>query len=180
MKSTVVSNPRKTSLALLSPLSAREVPSLQSPLGAGKADGGAGDPLKATDPLNESDGEHMRKRVLIVDDEAAILFGFKKIIQGSGVDVDTAETIEEAVDLLTSRNYQFVITDLKLSGSPGEDGFEVIKRAKEKESHTKVILITGYGTPEVMERALAIGAEYYYEKPVSATVLRDALKRLGM
>ena len=129
--------------------------------------------------MNDRDSD-LRRRVLIVDDEAAILFGFKKVIQGTGVEVDTAETIEEAVGLLGTKEYQFVITDLKLSGSSGEDGFEVIRRAREKKSETQVILITGYGTPEVMERALSMGAAYYYEKPVSASVLKDALKRLGM
>ena len=120
------------------------------------------------------------KRVLIVDDEAAILFGFKKIIQCGGVEVDTAETVEEAMNLLQARDYEFVITDLKLSGSSVDSGFDVIRFAKTKRPETNIILITGYGTPEVMEKALSLGAACYYEKPVSGTVLRDTLKRMGM
>ncbi len=120
------------------------------------------------------------KRVLIVDDEEAILFGFKRVIQGCGVEVDTAETVEDAMGLLTAREYQFVITDLKLSGSSGEDGFAIIRRAKERAPDAKIILVTGYGTPDVMEKALREGASCYYEKPVSSAVLREALKRLGL
>ncbi len=122
----------------------------------------------------------MGSRVLIVDDEAAILLGFKKIIQCNGVEVDTAETVEEAIGLLGLGDYQFVITDLKLSGSRGEGGFEVLEYAKKKQPDTAVILITGYGTPEIMERAFSRGVACYYEKPVSANVLRDALKKLGL
>jgi CheY-like chemotaxis protein len=120
------------------------------------------------------------KRVLIVDDEAAILFGFKKILQRGGVEVDTAETVEEALNLLQTKDYQFVITDLKLSGSSADNGFDIIRFAKGKRPETKIILITGYGTPEIMEKALSLGAAYYYEKPVSGTVLRDVLIRVGM
>jgi DNA-binding NtrC family response regulator len=122
----------------------------------------------------------MKQRLLLVDDEVAILLGFKKLIQSDDLEVDTAETVEEAIALLSANNYQFVITDLKLGSSSGEDGFEVIKYAKEKEEKIGAILITGYGTPEIMDRAISIGAACYYEKPVSATVLRDALKTLGL
>ena len=94
--------------------------------------------------------------------------------------MDTAETIEEALDLLRAKDYQFVITDLKLSGSSADSGFEVIRFAKEKRPETNVILITGYGTPEVMEKAISLGVAHYYEKPVSGTMLRDALVRMGM
>ena len=130
--------------------------------------------------MNAQEINDMKSRVLIVDDEAAILLGFKKIIQCDGVEVDTAETVEDAIHLLGAHEYQFVITDLKLNGSSGDSGFDVIQYAKMIKPKTEVILITGYGTPEIMEKAFSIGAASYYEKPVSANILRDALKRLGM
>ena len=136
--------------------------------------------LNVNDSVSTQKNGITKQRLLLVDDEVAILLGFKKLIQSDYLDVDTAETIEEAMTLLNAKNYQFVITDLKLGGSTGEDGFEVIKYAKEKEKKTAVILITGYGTPEIMDKAFSMGAAYYYEKPVSATVLRDALKTLGL
>ena len=55
-----------------------------------------------------------------------------------------------------------------------------MRQAKKRRPETKIILVTGYGTPEVMEKALSEGASCYYEKPVSAATLREALKRLGM
>jgi len=143
--------------------------------------GGSGQQvLRTSVPGNGGTGPASAKRVLIVDDEAAILFGFKKIIQCGGIEVDTAETIEDALELLRCKEYQFVITDLKLSGSSADSGFDVIRFAKERRPETNVILITGYGTPEVMEKAFSLGAAHYYEKPVSGTMLRDALVRMGM
>jgi ActR/RegA family two-component response regulator len=180
MKQIDLVSPTQTSPAICLPTVAGEPPSSVVPAikpGANGADD------RASDGTNSGQAKNVAvsgKRVLIVDDETAILFGFKKIIQRGGVEVDTAETVEEALDLLEAGDYQFVITDLKLSGSSADNGFDVIRFAKRKKSETKVILITGYGTPEVMEKALSLGAAYYYEKPVSATVLRDALIRMGM
>ncbi len=119
-------------------------------------------------------------RILLVDDEAAILFGFKKLLQCDDVKVDTAETFETALNLLGAHEYQFVITDLKLSGSSGGSGFGIIRHVKTTSPNTQVILITGYGNQEIMEKAFSMGAAGYYEKPVSAHTLRDALKELGM
>ncbi len=119
-------------------------------------------------------------RVLIVDDEVAILFGFKKLLQCDDVKIDTAETFEIALNLLGSHEYQFVITDLKLSGLSGGTGFGIIQHVKRINPKTEILLITGYGTAEVMEKAFTMGVAGYYEKPVSAHILRDALKGLGM
>jgi ActR/RegA family two-component response regulator len=180
MKQADIVSPTQTSPAICLPTLAGEQPSstaLTVRAGVVKANEQASD---GSDSGRVRNGTAPGKRVLIVDDETAILFGFKKIIQRGGVEVDTAETVEEAFDLLEVGDYQFVITDLKLSGSSADSGFDVIRYAKRKKSEIKVILITGYGTPEVMEKALSLGATYYYEKPVSATVLRDALIRMGM
>ncbi len=136
--------------------------------------------MSATNEARNDHGNFEKRRLLIVDDEAAILLGFKKLMQSECLEVDTAETLEDAIRLLQTNEYQFLITDLKLGGPSGEDGFEIIKFAKERQNDTEVILITGYGTPEIMEKAFAIGVACYYEKPVSATVLKDSLKRLGL
>jgi CheY-like chemotaxis protein len=180
MKQTDLASLIQVSPVISSPLPAGELPPLG--LSAVKAAHcGASEPVSdGCNPGGAQNGVVLGKRVLIVDDEAAILFGFKKIIQRGGVEVDTAETVEEALNLLQTKDYQFVITDLKLSGSSADSGFDVIRYAKGKRSETEVILITGYGTPEIMEKALALGAAHYYEKPVSATLLRDALVRMGM
>lgn len=122
----------------------------------------------------------MGKRVLIIDDETAILLGFKKILNCDGREVDTAETLAEARKLINERDYDFIITDLKLSGSVGNEGLEILRIAKNKRPSTEIILITGYGNEEVQEKALALGATYYYEKPVSGQVLKQTLARLGV
>lgn len=122
----------------------------------------------------------MQKHVLVVDDETTILFAFKKLLQTPGVHVDTAESMEDAKILLTDKYYDAVIADLRLSGVSGEEGLEVIRFVKERNPETKCILITAFGNQEVMSRAYNLGATYYFEKPVSTNVIKDALINLGV
>ncbi len=122
----------------------------------------------------------MTKHLLLVDDEPTILMAFKKLLQSSEMSVDTAEDIEYAKELLDERVYDAVVADLRLSGFAGEEGLEIIRYVKERHPETHIILITAYGNPEVMKKAYNLGAAFYFEKPVSTNVIKNALKSLGM
>ena len=122
----------------------------------------------------------MQKNVLVVDDETTILLAFKKLLKTPGVDVDTAESMEDVKALLLDKYYDAVIADLRLSGISGEEGLEVIRYVKERTPDTKVILITAFGNQEVMNRAYNLGAAFYFEKPVSTNVIKDALRNMGI
>jgi DNA-binding NtrC family response regulator len=122
----------------------------------------------------------MPKHVLVVDDETTILIAFKKLLESAEVEVDTAETLEDAQELMNKRSYQAVIADLRLSGIAGEEGLEIIRYVKERDPETQIILITAYGNQDVMSRAYNMGASFYFEKPVSTNVIKDALKSMGV
>jgi DNA-binding NtrC family response regulator len=122
----------------------------------------------------------MQKYLLLVDDEPAILMAFKKLLQDHEMSVDTAESIEYAKELLDRRAYDAVIADLRLSGFAGEEGLEVIRYVKERHSETYIILITAYGNQDVMKKAYNMGTAFYFEKPVSANIVKNALKSLGV
>jgi DNA-binding NtrC family response regulator len=120
----------------------------------------------------------MSKRILIVDDEVVILLAFQQLLAVDGRQIDTAETIEEAERLLDKNHYDVVIADLRLTGILGEEGLEILQYVREKSPGTRMILVTGYGSPEIKEKAYELGAAFYFEKPVSTVVLKDALQRL--
>ncbi len=122
----------------------------------------------------------MPKHVLVVDDEVTILIAFKKLFESPELEVDIAETLEDARELMNKRSYQAVIADLRLSGIAGEEGLEIIRCVKERDPETRIILITAYGNPDVMKRAYNLGASFYFEKPVSTNVIKDALKSMGI
>lgn len=122
----------------------------------------------------------MEKRILIVDDEEAILLAFKRLLQRPNVFVDTCDNLEDAKTLIDSYLYCVVIADLRLSGTLSQEGFEVIAHVRTKSLETKVALITAYGSHGIEERARAIGADYYFEKPVSVQSLYEVLNSVGI
>ena len=94
--------------------------------------------------------------------------------------MDTAETVGETEDLLKRNIYNAAIVDLRLTGVDGEEGLKIMKNIKKFYPQTNVILVTGYGSSAVMEKAQALGAAFYFEKPVSIEILKNALKSLDI
>ncbi len=120
------------------------------------------------------------KRILIIDDEQALLIALKKLLQDNKVQVDTAETMDEAISHIKETSYEVIIADIRLSGILNQEGLEILRYVKAHKPGTRVMLMTGYGSPDVMEHAFDLGADYYFEKPVSIRVLKDALKSIEM
>ena len=113
--------------------------------------------------------------MLVVDDEVAFLVALRKLLNSSEISVDTAENLNDALSLMESKSYDYVISDLRLTGVLLEEGFEVLRYAKESHIDTKVIILTGYGTPEVKKKAYDLGADFYFEKPVAFSILMGAI-----
>ena len=114
-------------------------------------------------------------RILIVDDESAFLSAVKKVLEGPDMKVDTVETKAEAEELVKLNRYSAVIADLRLTGSCGEEGLEIARFVKERSPDTEMMLITAYGSGDVRKKAGEAGVGFYFEKPVSIDLLREAL-----
>lgn len=120
----------------------------------------------------------MSPRILIVDDEDDTLFVFSRLMDRLDVCVDAVRTHEEAVLAIERCAYRLVITDLRLTGTAGEEGLDILRTAREKDSSTAVILVTGFGSPGAMTKAYELGAAYYFEKPVRPAQLLQAAEVL--
>ena len=121
----------------------------------------------------------MSQRILIVDDEPGFLQGIKKIIGATGAAIDLADNLRDAEQFLERDRYDIVITDLRLTSVLSEEGMEIIRFAKERHPGTHCILITGYGSPELQARAIALGVSCYFEKPVDPKKLLEAVRALS-
>lgn len=100
--------------------------------------------------------------LLVVDDEEPLLQIFLEFFEGTDYDVTIAKTGEEAIDLLSTRSFDLVVTDLNL---PGADGLTVLRKAKETESEIEVIVLTGNASTLTAIDALRQGAYDYVLKP---------------
>jgi len=120
----------------------------------------------------------LRSRILIVDDERDTLTAFSRLLRRLECDVDVAVSIDDAASAIDGATYRLIVTDLRLTPATGEEGLEVLRRARAKNGSTEVIIVTGYGSPAVMTRAFDLGAAYYFEKPVQPARLIEAVEQL--
>ena len=100
-------------------------------------------------------------RILAVDDEVKYLQAMKIILGDKGYAVDLADSGEEALKILERKEYDLVITDLKMSGM---DGVELLECITEKYTEIEVIIITGYGSVKNAVDAMKKGAYSYFIK----------------
>lgn len=103
-----------------------------------------------------------RHSILLVDDDPFILTGIGQNLESEGYQVATAENGETACELLEQDEYDLVITDLVMDKI---DGIQVLKKAKEKNPVTMVIILTGYGDMTSAIDALRLDADDYMLKP---------------
>ena len=105
-------------------------------------------------------------RLLVVDDEAAIRFALSDYFRECGWEVDAAAEKEEAEALLAHTEYEVVIADLRLTGIYGVEGLDIIQWSRHLRPETRVVLLTGYGTPEIEAEARRRGADALLHKPL--------------
>jgi DNA-binding NtrC family response regulator len=121
-----------------------------------------------------------RHRVLVVDDEIAIHFAYRKLIEPEGYDVDYSANLQDAMALIRIRPYLAIITDMRLGGTDNEDGIELLRFIKEMQPEARIIISTGYGNENLRQTTLALGASSFFEKPVPPTAILSALKTISI
>ncbi|HZE63885.1 MAG TPA: response regulator [Pyrinomonadaceae bacterium] len=104
-------------------------------------------------------------RLLVVDGEESICFSMKEYFTLRGYRVDTARELEEAEKLIEATDYQVVIQDLRLGPAQKPDGLEMVKFIRGQNAHTRIIVLTAYGSAEMEKEALASGADAFLRKP---------------
>lgn len=114
----------------------------------------------------------MDRKVLIVDDEPAIVKGLTFSLKQDGYDIDAAYDGEEAVEKFNSNHYDLVILDVML---PKLNGIGVLQKIREKSS-LPVIMLTAKG--EDMDKILGLeyGADDYMTKPFNILELKARVK----
>ena len=118
------------------------------------------------------------KRILIIDDEEAILQMMDRLLTKAGYSVVTAGNGKEADQVLDKEDFDLVITDIIM---PQKEGMEMITMLKRRKPETKVIAMSGGGrfSPEgYLKSAEALGADRTFVKPFFHNEMLDAVKEL--
>jgi len=115
-----------------------------------------------------------QSRILLVDDEKRMCDSLRTLLEIEGYQVDALTDAEMAVDLLRSRPYDLVITDIRM---PHLSGLDILKHAQQIDPHLEVILMTGYASLTSAKEAVDLGAFGYLTKPIELEELKVAIAR---
>jgi two-component system sensor histidine kinase/response regulator len=113
-------------------------------------------------------------RVLIVDDDLALLEALPEALRlrMGGVTVETADSATAALDRIAEREYDAIVTDIKM---PGMDGLELLDEIRSRRPGTPTLIITGHGENELVVHAMRGGARDFIQKPINRDYFVAAL-----
>ncbi|MDL1965301.1 MAG: response regulator [Candidatus Desulfofervidus auxilii] len=113
-------------------------------------------------------------KLLLIDDEAPVREILGLSLRSEGYEVMTAASGKEGIEIFRRENSPIVLTDIKM---PGMDGIEVLKKIKQINPETEVIIITGHGDMDLAIQSLQLEASDFITKPIKDEALAVALKR---
>src|SRR5688572_6258411 len=119
-------------------------------------------------------------KVLLIDDEADVQYSFRRIFDSPEIELTTANSGEEGLELIPRVKPDLVIMDVRMGGI---SGLETLRRLREMDSKLLVIMMTAYGTTQTAIEAMKLGAYDYLLKPFDVPRLKEivanALKAAG-
>ena len=117
----------------------------------------------------------MPEKVLIVDDDAAVLRLLCKVVRSNELEADTAESGEEALRKLSRESYALLLLDINLHGI---DGFAVVEKLRAAGNSIPIIIISGRKEDYDTLYGLGIGADDYITKPFNPVTLGAKIKAI--
>ena len=114
-------------------------------------------------------------RLLIVEDDAPLASGLRRMLEAEGYAVDVTGRGEEAVLAASQERFDLVILDI---GLPQMDGFEVLRRLRAAEKPMPVLVLTARDAVDDRVRGLDLGADDYMAKPFAMPELTARVRAL--
>ena len=115
------------------------------------------------------------KKILIVEDEEAIVRSMTLKLVSSGFDVTAAYNGEDALKILSTGRFDLALLDLMM---PKVDGFAVLAQMKSRGDKTPVIVLTNLSQEEDKKRVEAYGARYFVKSNISLTKIVEHIKEV--
>ena len=112
-------------------------------------------------------------KVLIVDDDATGVETLSNVLEIKGYKVEAAYGGMEALEKVKRINFDFILLDLKL---PDINGVEIFRKIKKVKDQVKVVIITAYSLPHLIQEARKEGALAILTKPLNIDELLSLLR----
>ena len=114
-------------------------------------------------------------KILLIDDDEWIRDSLSLFFESEGCNLKALERAGEGLKTLRNENYDIIIVDYRL---PDMDGLEFFKRIQESHPNAFKILITAYGSKELLSKAMEMGVHDFIEKPFTSETIEESLSRL--
>ena len=119
--------------------------------------------------MNES-----KTSILLLDDEPIVSKRLKPSLEKKGYEVETFTESVTALQRIWERNFDIVITDLKMEGI---DGMQFLTEVKERSPTTEVIVITGFATMQIAKESFQKGVFDFLAKPFKLSEIAEVVSR---
>jgi len=106
--------------------------------------------------------EFTRKKILVIDDEPDLLILVKELLEEEGYQAFCAPNGADGIHLNEEKNPDLIILDLRM---PEMDGMETLRQIRKKDDKVRVIILTGFGSPETIRDAADLNVSEYVNKP---------------
>ena len=116
-----------------------------------------------------------KRRILIVDDAGPVVVLCVNVLQALGYAVKGANSGDVAIDILRKERFDMMVLDYKM---PGLSGFEVFAQARALHPDLAAVLVTGHGTPQIVEEANRLGFASILLKPFTSDELRSTVGKV--
>ena len=116
-----------------------------------------------------------KRKILIVDDAGPVVVLCVNVLQALGYAVKGANRGETALELIRKEPFDLMVLDYKM---PGMTGFEVFQQARTLHPDMAVVLVTGHGTPEIINEANRMGFSAILLKPFTSDELRGTVEKV--
>ena len=114
------------------------------------------------------------RSLLIVEDDKPFLTRLARAMEGRGFEVETAESVEEAIGRIRTAPPAYAVVDMRLGDG---NGLDVVAAIRERREDARTVILTGYGNIATAVTAVKLGAIDYLSKPADADDVFAALTR---
>jgi two-component system response regulator HydG len=112
--------------------------------------------------------------ILIIDDEIGICLIMSKFLTKNGYQTTTAESGATAFEELKKQKFDLVLSDFRLEDT---DGREILRRIKAEYPEVIVIIVSGFGDPNLAAELISMGAYDFINKPIYPNVILETVER---
>ena len=127
-----------------------------------------------SEKTRDDDGD--RPDLLLVDDDKTFCEVMGDALAKRGFEVRLAHDVAAGLKAAEASPPEYALVDLKM---PGPSGLELVKRLKQLDEHTRIVVLTGYASIATAVEAIKLGAIHYLTKPADADDVVAAFGRLG-